>query len=259
MTILKYMDPSAPAFTTHLASAEEEVKSYTNSIMKAGWRKWLIIAGVVVLFVIFWTWVTNPMVVTVSGSGQVSVPATNATISFTLSSTNNDPSSAIKDVDAKADQMEAYLQSKGFAQGNVARSQVTVVPANLISSGAQGFQATISMAAKTIDVQSIPVLIPSLYGNGAVVVAQPILSVENQNDLDQQAFNSALNDANNQANNIGNSKWKFIRKIISISQVSSPTTSTSTTKADVSNTNPSALANGVFKIVKAVSVTYKMW
>lgn len=214
--------------------------------------KWIKLVIGLVIAIILWIWLSSPMIVTVTGSGQASVPATNATISFTLSGTDNTASGAVTSVQGKADAMENYLKTKGFAQGDVARSQVTAVPASLVTAGATGFQATISMAAKTTDVAGIPVLIPNLYSNGALVVAQPVLSVENQDVLDQQAFDSAMSDANSQAGKIGNSNWRFIRRIVSISQVSSPTTSTSTVKTDTS-------LNGVFKIVKAVSVSYKMW
>lgn len=225
-----------------------------------GFKKFLILTGFALLLIIIWAYISSPMVVTVTGSGEASVPATNATVSFTLSAT--DPTSsqnAVSNVNAKALAMTTYLTSQGIADTDIAESQVTVVPANLVTTGATGFQATISMAAKTTHVTTISTLISNIYGNGALVVAQPVLSVENQDTLDQQAFDSAMNDAKSQAAKIGNSNFKFIRKIISISQVSSPTTSTSTTKADVTNTNAVAITNGVFKIVKAVSVSYKMW
>ena len=196
------------------------------------------------------------------GERGSSVPATNATVSFTLSA--NDPTSpqnAVSNVNAKALAMTTYLKGQGIAETDIAESQVTVVPASLVTTGATGFQATISMAAKTIHVTTISTLVSNLYAQGALVVAQPVLSVENENNLDQQAFDSAMSDANSQAVKIGNSNLKFIRKIISVSQVSSPTTSTSTTKADTltSANNATAAVNGVFKIVKAVSVSYKMW
>lgn len=227
-----------------------------------GIKKILIAIVLVIIGVAIYMYVGSPMVVTVTGSGEVSVPATNATVSFTLSA--NDPTSpqnAASNVNAKALAMTAYLTSQGIADTDIAQSQVTVVPASLVTTGATGFQATISMAAKTTHVTTISTLISNIYANGALVVAQPVLSVENQDTLDQQAFNSAMKDAQSQADKIGQSNFKYIRKIISISQVSSPTTSTSTTKADTLTSANSTVAatNGVFKIVKAVSVSYKMW
>ena len=157
--------------------------------------------------------------------------------------------------------MRDFLKSKGVADSDIAQSQITAVPAGMVTPGAGGFQATVTMAAKTVHVSSISSLVSDLYTNGAVVVSQPVLSIENQDSLEQQAFDSALKDAKSQASSIGNRNWKFIRKIVSVSQVSSPSTSTSTTKADTLTGANSQIAatNGVFKIVKAVSVSYKMW
>ena len=230
----------------------------SNAVSSMNWKKILILTGIILVIVILWTYISSPMVVTVTGSGEVSVPATSATVSFTLSDTDNSIQNAVNAVSAKADSMRTYLTGKGVADGDIAQSQVTAVPANLVTAGASGYQATISMAAKTTHVTDVSGIVSDLYANGALVVAQPILSVDNQNSLDQQAFNSALADAKSQAWNIGLVNWKFIQKIISISEVSSPTTSTSTTKADVLATGAAA-TNGVFKIVKAVSVSYKMW
>jgi len=229
--------------------------------MSDGLKKVLTYALAATILLIVWIYVSSPLVVTVTGSGEVSVPATNATVSFTLSQSDNSIGGAVSGVSAKADQMRQYLISKGVGEGDIAQSQVTEVPAALVTAGASGYQATISMAAKTIHVTDVNNLVTDLYTNGALVVAQPVLSVENQNKLDQQALDAAMADAKSQAATIGNSNWKFIRKIISISQASSASTSTSTTKADTltSANNATAASNGVFKIVKAVSVSYKMW
>ncbi|HKB88023.1 MAG TPA: SIMPL domain-containing protein [Patescibacteria group bacterium] len=250
------MDPaqqSSSGFTANYSSNDPK--------MPMDLKKFLMVILSILALLVIWTYVNSPLVVTVTGSGEASVPATNATISFTISASDSSITGAVSGVTAKADQMRQYLISKGVAEGSIAQSQVTEVPAALISQGAQGYQATVSMAAKTTHVSDVNTLVADLYSNGALVVSQPVLSIENQNTVDQQVFNSALGDAKKQASAIGFANWKFIRKIVSITQVSSPITSTSTTKADAVTiaANTSAATNGVFKIVKAVSVSYKMW
>lgn len=230
-------------------------------ISKLALKKYIFIALGVIVAILLWTWVNSPMIVTVVGTGSVSVPATNATVSFTLSATDNSIQSAVASVQARADSMRQYLSSKGVLEGDIAQTQVTAVPASLVTSGATGFQATISMAAKTTRVSDISNIVSDLYTNGALVVSQPVLSVENQEKLDRDAFDMAMKDARSQAGTIGNSNWKFIRKVVSVSLVTSPTTSNSTTRADTLTTanDSTAAINGVFKIAKAVSVSYKMW
>jgi len=250
------MDPVPPKFTANVVS-----ESTASLFGNYGWKKILVTGILLFLALIIWTYVDSPMVVTVTGSGEVSAPATNATLSFTLSSKNDSIESAISSVSEKADSMRNYLTGKGFAEGDIAQSQITAVPSSLVSSGSSGYQATVSMAAKTTRVSNIASFISDLYINGAVVVTQPILSIDNQSKLDEEAFNSALKDARSKAFKIGLSSWKLIKKVVSIGQASSPTTSTATTKADAitSSDNTTAATNGVFKVVKAVSVTYKMW
>lgn len=224
-------------------------------------KKYLLIGLGIFVLMIFWIWVNNPMFLTVTGVGSVSVPATNATVSFTLSANDGSIGGAISSVQAKAGYMENFLKSQGVAEGDIAQTQVTAVPAVLVSVGSTGFQATISMAAKTIHVSDVSNLISSLYSNGAVVVAQPVLSVENQDALTQQAYDSAMKDAKTQSDKIGMSSWKFIRKVVQVSSTSSASTSNSSTKADTltSANNQTAATNGVFKVAQAVTVSYKMW
>jgi uncharacterized protein YggE len=226
-----------------------------------GGKKLLLGIVGLVLAVLIWFWLANPMVVTVTGTGQVSVPATNATLSFTLSASDASIQGAVTSAQSKADTLRNYLISKGISESDIAQTQVTAVPSGLVTAGAAGFQATISMAAKTVHVTDIGSLISDLYSNGALVVGQPVLSVEDQDSLDQEALSAAMKDAASQAAKIGTGNWRFIRKIVSVSQISSPSTSTSTTKADTLTGANSDIAaqNGVFKIVKAVSVSYKMW
>jgi len=219
-----------------------------------------MVIGVTAL-AIFWQWINSPMIVTVTGSGEVNVPATNGTVTFSLTSNDVTPQAAISGVNGKANAIRQILISSGVAEQDVAQSQVYAVPAALVVTGATGFQASIAMSAKTIHVAKITDLISSLYANGASAVSQPVLSVENQQALESQAYESAIKDAKAKATSIGNKNWKFIRKIIAVSSQSSGTTSTATSKADVVTGSKDTVAaqNGVFKIVEAVSVSYKMW
>lgn len=183
------------------------------------------------------------MIVTVTGTGEVSVPATNAVISFSVSSTDASIQNAIANVNAKALTAREVLKSKGVIDSDIAQSQVVTAP---------GFTASITMAAKTSNVPGLTTLITDLYKNGVTVVSQPVLSVENQDKLEGDAFNLAMKDAKSEAGKISKSNWKFLKKLVAIAQSESSNTSTATTSSEASE-------NGAFKIVKTVSATYKMW
>ena len=93
------------------------------------------------------------------------------------------------------------------------------------------------------------------------MVSQPVLSAGDQKKLEDEAFDQALKDAKTQAGKIASKNWKFIKKIIALTQQSSASIATATSKADTLTeaNNQQTAQNGVFKIVKAVSVSYKMW
>lgn len=224
-------------------------------------QKVLLVAGSIILAVLIWIYVSSPLVTSVTGVGEVSVPATNATVSFSVSANADSSQSAIAAVKSRAESLTNFLIGKGIAETDIAQGQVAAVPASLTTPGASGFQASITMAAKTVHVSTVSDLVSDLYSNGASVVSQPVLSVENKDELEKTAYNDAVKDAKRQAGSLAFSNWKIFRKIISISQSTSGSTSTATTKADTltGEGDPAALENGVFKIVKAVTVTYKMW
>ena len=217
-----------------------------------GWQKMLSITGVVVLLMLFWQWLSSPMIITVTGKGEVNVPATNATVAFAVISSDLTPQGAIASANAKAAALKTFLQSIKISESDIATSQVNAVPASLTTTGGIGYDASISISVKTTNVLNVSDLVSSLYLNGVAAVSQPILSVENENALDAQAYTSAMQDAEKKVASIASGNMKFIKKIIAVSSQSSGTTSTTTSTSDTTQ-------NGVFKIVELVSVSYKMW
>lgn len=207
-----------------------------------------------------WEWITSPMVVTVTGIGTKTVPASSVSVSFAVADTAATPVNAITSVKAKTETLRKFLIQRGVSVDDIVESQINVVPAQT-TAGATQYQASVSMGAKTADVATVGDFIVSLYGNGAAFVSQPIVSAENQDKLNQGALDDAMKDARKQANQIGMKNWKFIKKIIGIAQANSGSSTTVTSQGGTppSGTDQSAALNGVFKITQAVSVSYKMW
>jgi uncharacterized protein YggE len=217
-----------------------------------GWTKMVGLFAVGVLLMLCWMWISSPMIVTVTGTGEINVPATNATVTFALISGDPTPQGAITSVKAKAATMKQFLTASGIAEGDITTSQVTAVPAALTTAGGTGYRASITMSAKTTNVANVANLVSSLYANGVDAVSQPVLSVENENSLDAQAYMSAMQDAGTKADRIALKNMKVVKKIVLVSNQSSGTTSTATSTSE-------ATQNGVFKITESVSVSYKMW
>jgi len=213
-------------------------------------KKGLLIFLLVIFTAFIITWINSPMIVKVVGTGEVSVSATYATLSLTITVNGSNATAAIKNINTKVGNLKKLLISRGVGEVDLLESPLTVYPMAAVSAGATGFSASGSLTAKVYDETGVNELVVDLYNNGAALVAQPVMATENQKDLEQRAFDAAMKDAQDQAKKISRKHLKLIRKIVNISQASSGTTATATSKEAGSDS---------FKIAKAVQVSYKMW
>ena len=224
---------------------------------KKGWFK--LFVGVVVLAFV-WFWINNPLVVTVTGSGEVSTMPDTVVVSFVVSSQNGNPQSAISGVQAKVTLMKAMLERYGLDESLV-QSQVTVLPPALTQ--IEGvYDASITVSAKVNDYSKAGEIVAILYSNGADLVTQPILSADDTEKLEKEALDKAMDDANEQINMLAMQNLKFFRKKVAVTQVTTPTTSSVTSKTAPEGLTPEEglpEASDTFKVAKVVSVVYKMW
>jgi uncharacterized protein YggE len=221
----------------------------------------LVFLGVVVVVLVLWQLISSPMIVTVAGKGSVSVPATSATVTATISVNSDSAQNAIAAVKSRASSIKTVLVGNGIAESNISESQITSYPAGLATQGASGYQAAMQIVAKTVHVSTVDDLVSSLYSSGATLVSQPVLSVENQSSLEQSATDAAIKDAKSQIGKIALKNLKLIRKAVVLDEQTSSTTSTTTSKADAvtGSLNDVAAQNGVFQIIKTVTISYKLW
>jgi len=225
------------------------------------WKKYLTYTLAFLASIFAYSWITSPMIVTVLGSGEVSSKAETATITFSITSSGDNPQTAITSLKSTAETIKQTLSTSGIPESDVFESQVQVLPASAVVSGATGFQASTSMGIKTDKLNSLDGMINNLYALGAVVVSQPVLTVGNIETLEKEAYNLAIKDAKKKANAVAFSNWKLIKKIVLIEQSQSEASSTVTSKADTvsqveKNISPD---DGLIKIKKVVSVSYKLW
>lgn len=225
------------------------------------WKKYLTYTLAILASIFAYSWITSPMVVTVLGSGEVSSKAETATITFSITSSGDNPQTAITSLKSTSEKIKQTLSTSGIPESDVFESQVQVLPASAVVSGATGFQASTSMGIKTDKLNSLDGMINNLYALGAVVVSQPVLTVGDIESLEKEAYNLAIKDAKKKANALAFSNWKLIKKIVLIEQSQTQPTSTVTSKADTvsqveKNISPD---DGLIKIKKVVSVSYKLW
>lgn len=225
------------------------------------WKKYLGYAISAFLILFAYSWIMSPLVITVTGVGEVSAPAENAVLTFTLSSNKDNPNDAVTDVKNLVTKVKESLKNFGVGDSDVYESQVTVVPAGAVVAGANGFQATVSMGLKVNSITSLDSLTASLYGMGAQVVSQPQLSVKDSAKLDSEVYALALKDAKSKANSVAMKNWKLIKKVVLIQESQTPVTTTVTKQAnDADQAELKVDPNtGLIKFSKVLSVSYKLW
>lgn len=225
------------------------------------WKKYLLYALGAMFLLFVYSWINSPLIVTVTGSGDVSAKAETATLTFTVSSNSDNPQNATSNVKSNIAKIKETLKASGIPESDIYESQISVLPASAVVKDATGFQASTSMGIKTTQIANLDGLINSLYASGAVVVTQPVLSVGDISTLEKQAYDLALKDANSKSWSVALSNWKLIKKIVLIEQSQTQPTSTVTTRADTASQVEKNLSpdDGLIKISKVVSVSYKMW
>lgn len=252
-----------PTFTQKVEAPPplQQSSNFSFKQMDFTWKKLLIGLGFILVVLIMWQWISSPMIVTVSGVGTVSVPASSATITASVSVDSDSAQNAFSQIKAKTEALKAILIRSGVSEEDISVSQITSVPLNLVNPGTYGFQAGLQIGVKTKNVSSIGDLVADLYAGGASLVTQPTLAVDDQGSLETKAINEAIKDAKSKINPIALKNLKLFRKIVLLDIQSTSTTSTSTSKADTITEAKDAVAaqNGVFKIAKVASISYKLW
>jgi uncharacterized protein YggE len=225
------------------------------------WKRYLSYSLAVLLLIFAYSWITSPLIVTVTGAGEVVAKAETAALTFTLTTNSENPQAALASIKNSSNKIKESLKTSGVAESDIYESQTTVVPASAVAAGATGFQATISMGIKTSMVNSLDSLTSQLYGQGAFVVSQPVLSVGNIETLEKEAYNLAIKDAKKKAASTALSNWKLLRKVVLIEQSQTQPSSTVVNKAGAIDQVEKNLSpdDGLIKISKVVSVSYKMW
>lgn len=221
---------------------------------KGSFKKYLVLTLGAVLFLVFgfisFQLINSPLIVSFTGVGEQSVTATEATIAFSVYSTNADVTVATKTTRDAANQFKQLLLNNKIEAKNISISEISVNP-TVTTAQALVYQAAVTISFKTTDITSLDNLVTLLYTNGALQVSQPVLSSENQTALEQQALAKAIVEAKGKANIFATKNFKVIKKIVAIDQQTAGTTASATTSVDTTK--------GSFSIVKGVSVTYKMW
>jgi len=213
-----------------------------------------------VVTIIVLVWYLNPLVVTVTGTGEVTVKPEKATVSFIVSTTAADANDVIGAVKAKVTQITEAIALYGIGEENITQSQVSVIPPALLGTGATNYSATVTMSVDITDYSNVNSLVAFLYSNGVSYVSQPVLSVADSSGLEQEAYNLAVKDAAKKASKIALKNLKFFKKKVLLSETTSVPSSSNISKvSEMDQTDTEGITSDTYKATSEVSLTYKMW
>ena len=91
------------------------------------WKKYLGYTFAILAILFAYSWIMSPMIVSVTGVGEVSAPAETATLTFTLSSNADTPQNATPAVKSIVANIKANFASSGIAESDIFESQITVL------------------------------------------------------------------------------------------------------------------------------------
>ena len=239
-----------------------EGNSFWASLKTAftGSRKLFFILGTMLVLVLLF-WYFNPLLVTVTGTGEVSAVPERAKISYLVSAMAVDPNDAISQVNTKQNQLKTALMNNfGVAESAITDSQPSVVPPSILNQG-NSYGATVVSEFEMDNYSSLPSLISFLYSNGVGYVSQPVLLVKDTKSLEDEAYQLAIKDATDKAGVIGRRHWRFLRRRVSVSVATSSPQSVTTTKETIAEgeQGQQPMAFDTFKLTSLVTVVYKMW
>jgi len=221
-------------------------KNWSRYFGKKGW----LVVGILVIPLLGWLF--SPMEVTVTGEGEVIVPAEEVSFSVSVSGSGASGSEALTAMNTKLETVKKLLSEMNVTAEKLSETQIAITPEAALTVGGSGYQALVTVNAQVPNVREIPDAIVSLYGAGASVVTQPVVVMENTDALEKEAMNKALADAKgNLRNTVG---WRPFVRMIGLAQATSGNTASLSKKGEGESGY-----NGEFEMTQIVSVTYRVW
>jgi uncharacterized protein YggE len=218
-------------------------------------KKYLVgFFGLIIGFFV-WRYVSNPLIITVTGSGKVTVPASMARLSVSVVETGDDATKVEQAIRAKIAGVRLSMVTNGVNDKSISQTQMQITPLSAVVSGAKGYSAQVNLVGQVTDVSNLSGLVVKLYQSGASIVSQPVIEVENQQDLENQALKMALADADKNLKMVSRLKMKLFKKTVSIQQASSGNASTASKVVEAEG----GVSGTSIEVAKAVSVVYWLW
>ncbi|KKS95564.1 MAG: hypothetical protein UV73_C0016G0010 [Candidatus Gottesmanbacteria bacterium GW2011_GWA2_43_14] len=219
---------------------------------------------IIALILIVWGYfqLSNPLEITVTGTGTVSAPADSAKFIITLSDSYPDASTAATAITANTDAIRNYLEREGVAPENIIENEIKTIPGIAFNESTLGVRADKTLIVSLTDLSKITSLTSKLYSFGAKLISDPDYVVSDKSVWEKEAEKEALKDAEIKANYEMKKYRKFFKRISGISQSQSVSTADSFNPVTGQILNPfqnQEIDESSQNISKTFTVTFNLW
>lgn len=165
--------------------------------------------------------VNSQNTITISAEGKVEAAPDLVTLSATVNSRGSTAAAAQSANTAKSDKVIEFIKSKGITGGDVRTSDYNVYPMYEYRDGANiitGYTANQTLTVKIRNFDTVAEMLDGLVKSGADQITGVYYSIENPDDVRQQAREKALSNAKEKAERLAKAAGVRLGKLVSFSE-----------------------------------------
>jgi len=163
--------------------------------------------------------VRAPNTVTASGSGTIQAAPDEATMSFGVSKSGQDPKGLLAETSKAATKIVAALKKAGVAEKDIQTQNVSLYPQTSFNNGktvVTGYEASINVTAKVRDLASLGKVINAGNAAGATTMSGPSFGLAEDSPQTAAAIQKAVADARRNAEAMAKAADKSVGKVLTM-------------------------------------------
>jgi len=163
--------------------------------------------------------VRTPNTVTASGSGTIQAAPDEATMSFGVSKSGQDPKDLLAETSKAAAKIVAALKKAGVEEKDIQTQNVSLYPQTSFDSGktvVTGYEASINVSAKVRDLASLGKVIDAGNAAGANTMSGPNFGLAEDSPQTAAAIQKAVADARRNAEAMAKAADKSVGKVLTM-------------------------------------------
>jgi len=163
--------------------------------------------------------VRTPNTVTASGTGTIQAAPDEATMSFGVSKSGQDPKGLLAETSKAAAKIVAALKKAGVEEKDIQTQNVSLYPQTTYDNGktvVTGYEASINVTAKVRDLASLGKVINAGNAAGATTMSGPNFGIAEDSTQTAAAIQKAVADARRNAESMAKAADKSVGKVLTM-------------------------------------------